>query len=126
VATILKKLTRIRQGRSGYVAPIFGDAIDFAHLLGASGHFKCDSCGCPWLHCHHVTRMLHVGCTKCHWGGMGVLPNPLDMVGDITCPKCKIKDMAIIVSHETLCVGCKRCAWELRTSLVIDPTRLMI
>lgn len=123
---VLKSLVRTRQKKIHDILPVFDDVIDFAQMLGANGHFKCDACGCPWLHCHHGLRMLHVGCTKCHWQGKGILPNPMDMIGDITCPTCKIKDMAVIVSHEILCIGCRKCAWELRTNLNVDETRLII
>lgn len=78
------------------------------------------------MHCHHGIQSLklEVGCTKCHWEGKGFLPNPLDSIGNIKCPTCKTKDMAIIISDDILCVGCRKCSWECRTSLIPDLTRI--
>lgn len=96
--------------------------VDFGAMRGGAGHFNCPSCGDVWFHVHVEGTFLNLGCAKsgCFFNIKAITPNGLDQQGDIRCAnkECGCREMALIVSSDKLCCGCRRCKWELVSSLI--------
>lgn len=126
----IAKPTKVVQSRvKGYIRDVMG-VVDFAQLLGAAGHLACPNCNHPWFEVEVDGVHTTFGCKNCGYVSKAVFPNQLDQQGFLKCPDCAKKQkenrwMAVIFSNDIVCVGCKNCRWELRSSLVLEPGKIL-
>lgn len=123
-----RKIVRTRQ--KGTINDVLG-VVDFASLLGASGHLACANCNHPWFEVEVNGVHTTFACQNCGFISKAVFPNQLDQQGFLRCPDCAKKQidnkwMAVIFNNDVVCVGCKECRWELRSSLILEPGKILV
>lgn len=97
--------------------------VNLGAFRGGAGHVSCPGCGEPWFHVENNGVFPILQCAKCNFTIKAMVPNQFDQKGELICPDCKKRgidqrQMAIIGSNTTICIGCRKCRWELRSSLI--------
>lgn len=115
----------------GSLSEVAPGVVDFGAMLGATGHVACAECNCPWFEVEVEGCSTTLSCKNCGHTARGLMPNQIDQQGFIRCPDCEkagrdAKWMAVIASTDVVCVGCKRCKWELRSSLVPEIGKIIV